>query len=301
MYGNESFTIITVPDDRSSINSAISAVPNGGIVRIKGGTYTENVYINKSVTLEGENNPRILSPLMVDSVQNVIIKGIRFEIYPYGTEAALTVYNVKGLVLERLTFKGSSILLVNSTNIVVKGCRFEDNLGPSISIRGSGSGNITIEWCQFILAYSALLVRQGSDIIFRYNDVNTTSEPIKLYNQCVNTLVYLNNFYYGVAEDNGIDNKWFNGTIKLGNYWAKLVSANDRDGDRILDEPIKILGLSQTLDMYPLMEPFTEYINNQTWPATFISLISLMAVAIIVFISLLEYRRRCRKRYESKS
>ena len=47
--------IVTVPDDYSTIQEAINAADEGDTVLVKAGTYSEHVFINKSISLIGED------------------------------------------------------------------------------------------------------------------------------------------------------------------------------------------------------------------------------------------------------
>lgn len=294
-YGGEYSTII-VPEDTPSINTAVAMAPMGGVVKIKRGTYTENVYINRSVTLLGENNPKILEPLTVAHTHNVTIKGISFIIDPPGTEPAITATNTSKLTLENLNVKWTGILLINSTVISVKNCNFTENPGPSISIRGKTSKNITVEGCHFNQTYTALSAQQATQTIFRYNTVNTTGPSIKLQSGCQNATICLNNFLKGEAEDYGVNNKWYNETLKLGNYWADISPSKDKNGDGIIDEPKIIGGTANSEDKYPLTKPFTEYLKSQNQPTNITTyIIAATALIITLTAATILYMKRRRK------
>lgn len=51
---------IIVPDDYSSIQDAINAASDGGTVFVRNGTYSENVIVNKTVSLIGQDNRRAI-------------------------------------------------------------------------------------------------------------------------------------------------------------------------------------------------------------------------------------------------
>ena len=46
---------LTVPDDYPTIQAAIDAASTGDAVYVKEGTYYENVFIGKQITLQGED------------------------------------------------------------------------------------------------------------------------------------------------------------------------------------------------------------------------------------------------------
>jgi hypothetical protein len=289
---NEGPAVITVPDDISTINGAVTLVSSGGTVRIKRGTYTENVYINKSITLLGEDNPTIIAPLTVANAQNITVKGITFLIDPPGTEPAITAINTSNMALENLNIEWSGILLTNASNLHIRSCLFTENPGPAISIRGKASKTITIEWCNFSQTYSALSVRQASEITFKFNIVNATEAAIKLFNECQNATIYLNNLLNGLAEDDGVNNKWYNETLKLGNYWGSQNIERDNNGDGIIDEPKTINGAAYSMDMYPLAKPLEEYLKSQNQPTNTTAIIIIFTVVAAIVVLTLFYKKR---------
>lgn len=48
-------SIIYVPDDYPLIQAAVDAVNTGDTIIVRAGTYKENVNVNKSITLQGED------------------------------------------------------------------------------------------------------------------------------------------------------------------------------------------------------------------------------------------------------
>ena len=60
---------VIVPDDESSIQAAVDAAADGGTVCVKasGGPYTEQVVINKNLSLQGVNEPTIRSSTSPDT------------------------------------------------------------------------------------------------------------------------------------------------------------------------------------------------------------------------------------------
>jgi len=48
-------TTLIVPDNYPTIQAAINAAVSGSTILVKNGTYTENVVINKMLSLLGEN------------------------------------------------------------------------------------------------------------------------------------------------------------------------------------------------------------------------------------------------------
>ncbi|MDD5446373.1 MAG: NosD domain-containing protein, partial [Methanocellales archaeon] len=54
-FTSSSSAVIYVPDDYSTIQDAVNASSNGDIIIVRDGTYTENIYVYKSLTIRSEN------------------------------------------------------------------------------------------------------------------------------------------------------------------------------------------------------------------------------------------------------
>jgi len=67
---------ITVPDDYPTIQEAVDNANVGDTVYVRNGTYTENVLINKTLSLIGENRSSvIIGDIFVEGASNVWIEG----------------------------------------------------------------------------------------------------------------------------------------------------------------------------------------------------------------------------------
>lgn len=77
---NVSSTIITVPDDYTSIQAAINAASSGDTVYVKAGTYYENVHINKQIYLVGEDkNTTIIDAGGTGTVVYITAEGVEIS------------------------------------------------------------------------------------------------------------------------------------------------------------------------------------------------------------------------------
>ncbi len=90
---------LVVPDSYSTITSAINHASPGDIIVVKSGVYSENLQINKSISLEGENN---INTIIIGTAGN---QG--------GSSAALTIaadnVKVSGFTIQSLAYSNSSI------------------------------------------------------------------------------------------------------------------------------------------------------------------------------------------------
>ena len=108
-------TTLTVPDNYPTITSAINHASQGDVIFVKSGIYHENIQINKSLTLEGENS------------QNTIIIGNGGANEPAVLTLAATGVKVSGFIIESAN---SSIRSQNALgiNIEADNCIINDNI-----------------------------------------------------------------------------------------------------------------------------------------------------------------------------
>ncbi len=98
-YVNASKTIV-VPDQYDTINKAINNASPGDIIQVKRGIYDENLQINKSLTLQGEDRQNTLiigeggadrgaNPVIVLGANNIQISGFTILSHNYSTSNLL--------------------------------------------------------------------------------------------------------------------------------------------------------------------------------------------------------------------
>jgi parallel beta-helix repeat protein len=123
------------------------------------------------------------------------------------------------------------------------------------------------------------------------NTINNNSYGILLISNNNNNKIFLNNFFNNEinAEDNGINNKWDNGTI--GNYWDNYdgVDAND---DGIGDTPYLISGTAGSQDNFPIWSDGDEEIPEDLPIISFGNYYLLFTFITILSFIILEKRKR---------
>lgn len=126
--------VLTVPDDYPTIQSAINNASTGDTVFVKNGLYSENVVVDKSVTLKGENN------------EKTIISGPpggRYgpteAISVTANDVTITGFNIIDTII------GISVGNVNNTRIIGNNIAENYDLGISVSGRNTlvSDNNIT--------------------------------------------------------------------------------------------------------------------------------------------------------------
>lgn len=196
--------IIIVPDDYPTIQEAINAANNGDIVFVKAGTYYENVVVNKSLTLIGENPkttvifggkappeplpfPRPIEVIVVNvTADNVNLSGFTLKWGEIGIaiykRVNVTVHNNR--ILENLY--GINAAFSNHQKIF--GNKFLNN--TLIGIGLSNSTKITVENNAFRDNGNGMALSFSNEtVIYRNNFVNNTANGIMLMDTVDSTLI----------------------------------------------------------------------------------------------------------------
>jgi len=314
---------IVIPDDYASIQAAIDNAADGDTIFVKEGTYHENVVVNKSLSLVGEN------------VDTTIIDGNP----PEGYRIAITIHcdgvSVSGF---KLLYGYAGIQLVSVKNCSISGNRIAGNQQGILLISTSYS-NITENYCEQIglsgairLSDSSYNLVAGNYIrfctegiqILQYSANNTVTEntitdcddvAIRLQYSDNNTITrnYVSNSRLGttiyVANNNTItknsyinnteplpSGEWewyaktfgYNGSVNIinQNYYSNY-NGTDNDGDGIGDTPYIINDENQ--DNYPLMETI-EIEAIPEFPSWII-----LPIFLIISIIVVGYRKKLTK------
>jgi len=158
-------TVITVPDDYPTIREAILGAYTGDTIRIKAGEYTENITIDKRLTLEGQD--AILNGNIIINAKNVKIskitiqnsvEGVKISSSGSATLYSLTIENCTyGIKIEGSgradirsdTFRGCEygVYGEKTTGVIVDSSTFSDNTNALhfSSVSGSSISNSRIE------------------------------------------------------------------------------------------------------------------------------------------------------------
>lgn len=124
---NITFTVdmIIVPDDYPTIQEAINHANEGNTIFVKNGTYYENIVVNKTVSLVGENrektilNGTTIDPTMIVNASNLSIKGFTFIGYTFNNIIIDSTYGV--IIAEnRIVFNAIGIDVENSKNVTME-------------------------------------------------------------------------------------------------------------------------------------------------------------------------------------
>lgn len=266
-------TEIHVYPGPSAIQNAINNASSGDIIMVHAGVYTENIIINKTISLVGEN------------VYSTFIDGNGI-----GNVVTITAYDVE---LKNFTIRksgnatsNSGIFITSSYSSIISHNRIVNNtIGVTLSasygnvlssnlmhLNGEGiflyfsSGNIIHNNILNNTIATVPPEKSGGGMRLITSHNNNISANIITYNQ--NGIVLLdsrdNTFYHNnfientrdVLPDSGLANFW--SFEAEGNYWSNYTGV-DLNHDGIGDYPKNITQGNEVVDDYPLMGVFFEW------------------------------------------
>jgi len=274
------------PADFHTIQEAISAAEAGDTIFVKNGTYYENVVVNKTLTLLGENNVATIVDanqtefVISTACSNVTVEGftLRNTNRDSSTQGfGIIAYNASNCFIHRnilcLNFYGIKLTLcANSTitnnevtdNIIGvicesdPNCTFRDNRVHNNLYNGiliKSSDNCTLHSNYVARSNYGIRIEHSNDCTIKNNTVEKTIDcGIQTY-YSNNSNVYDNtvngNFQLGISVKNSMDSTIAKNVLKNNSNWYGFeiyYSNNSRVVDNILDNNCHGMQLEQSND-----------------------------------------------------
>jgi len=297
-------------ENYNTIQSAIDNASIGDTIFVYNGTYFENINVNKSIKLIGEDkettivngninktNEDILICFYVSSDQ-VNINGFTIEstkkVYEsnnssiFGIGILIKANNtiIQGNIIRENTF---GISLDNSySNKIIENV-MADNY---IHINLLGSSYNTIEnstitnynQSDFLDLNNKIGI--SLDIAYDNSIINNTISNIsgigiQLSNLCENNSIYFNNFMNNTENANDFgNNNWDNG--KYGNFWDDY-NGSDKNNDGVGDSPY-IIPNGSNEDRFPLMMPYDGTFRLKEFYVDIGSVLTMLLIGMVVII-----------------
>jgi parallel beta-helix repeat protein len=238
---------LTVPDDYSTIQEAINNASAGFAIFVRSGIYFENVIVNKSVSLIGENR------------QTTIIDGsVMGDVVKVTADNVITM----NFTIRNSGSGGFGILIDHRSHVRVQNDNVENNV-YGVGLWASSSDTITENNVIANSLNGIDLVDSSSNTITKNNITGNQADGMHLVGSSDNH-VFHNNFRNNAHQVSSATpiNAWDEGYPSGGNFWSDYAGVDTKKGpyqnetgnDGIGDTPYIID--SQNQDAYPLFYPW---------------------------------------------
>jgi len=231
---------IIVPDHHDKIQWAIDNATDGDTIFVEAGTYYEKVFVNKQLTIVGENRRITVidgggrGQVIISNASDVEIRGFTVQNggnYPLRDGILVGRRGVRNTIRDciiRNNVNGITLSGANACSII--GNIIINNSEVGIQFRDSNNNDI----------HDNMIV----DNVMGLRITTSSSTFNKLYrNNFINNLNHAQSFGLNTTWDNGAE----------GNHWDDY-TGKDRNGDGIGDIPYTF---SFDVDKYPLMETWS--------------------------------------------
>ena len=266
----------------SSIQDAINNSENGNIVYVYSGIYFENLLINKSINLIGEDkyitiiDGNEIGTAITIVANNVTVNGFTIQNssldYIDCFVSGVKIYSSYNMI-------SNNIISNNQIGISISGDACSPNFLSNFSNYTSFINNIFDNLITENSIFGIGIYHSTNSMIYRNN---ITSNKIGFNNfDSNNNSIYLNNFQKNT--ENVIDlgmNFWF--SKNLGNYYDDYRGI-DKNNDGIGDTTYNITG-GNNIDEYPLMMPYDGTIQLKEFYVDYDSVFNMLILGIIISI-----------------
>ena len=239
--------------DFTTIQAAVDAANDGDTIIVRDGTYTENVAVNRSITIASENGSAAVA------VTAAVPSAPAFDVN--ADNVTIAGFTVNGPTNEHVA--GIELVDANACTIVNNDCSGCYN---GIHLGGAASNNtVTRNYCHNNTKRGISLRDTATGNFVSENTCESNAEDeICIKDQTHDNFVWLNNFL-GTVEcltNNTYHSPapltyTYNGnayTNYLGNYYSGYTGVDTSPEDGIGDTPYNS-------DEYPLMAPFEQYLG----------------------------------------
>jgi parallel beta-helix repeat protein len=285
MVSAQSGEMIYVPLNFTSIQAAVDYANSSDTIVISPGIYEENLIINKSLTLIGEDrDTTVVNGLGVGDVisiesDSVTIASLTVTSNGTGTGGNVVVKRHGNIIVQDTKLAGSYYGLslaycsnsVFSDNIIIDGTYGIELINTNNNVFSNNTISGNYEGIDFYII--------NTMNVFSGNTLSNNGEGVVIRTDSNNNTFYHNNFMDQIIMEAEEPNFW--NQSGEGNYWSYYrgkdfhsgkYPQNETGSDGIADENYTINNAN--LDYYPLMGPFSEFTvvqQNGTYTTDIIS------------------------------
>ena len=283
-------------DHFDNIQDGIDAVNLSGTVYVYNGTYNENIIINKTINLIGEDRSTTIidgggsGDVVYVSVNWVNVSGFTirnsgnagYPNYDAGVEIRSNYSTIIGNIVtgnnrgiwisannnyvvdnEITSNNAQGIEIYLSRNNTIADNNVSSNTKAGIQSDNSSNNTIISNTVNSNNWHGIFLDDFSSSNTITSNNISSNDNGICIFDSSDGNIIYHNNFIDNTQ--NAYDectNNWYNASIREGNYWSDFdehsEGAWDNDSDGIVDSPYDTPG-GNNQDLYPLMHHFELY------------------------------------------
>ena len=275
--------------DYRSIQDALDASKDNDTIRVYKGVYIENLLINTSVYLLGNDVEDTIidggSDTDVIRINEVHVQIHGFTIRNSGKngkfsdfDAGIEIKSNNATILNCTIIDNNAGIDIRSDDNIISNCSFINNSVGMYSIQAInnkistnsfemnkeiglyvyyGVKNHIDDANSFTANDIALKIKGSNENVIVENIFQNNNEGIHVCCGSLKNTIYHNNFINNskIHADDLVDgNNWYNDVIKEGNYWDDYVGT-DENNDNIGDSSYEISDVREIYDMYPLMMP----------------------------------------------
>jgi parallel beta-helix repeat protein len=269
-------TIVVPSTGYETIQEAINAASPGDVIKVSPGTYHEDLTVNKSVSIVGEDPANTIidggGKLIVVNIisSNVVVSGFTIEngtgkVYPYyGYGSGISIYGCNSVTIKNNILRNNyyGLQLTGSNNSIISDNLIMNNLYAGIYIHFGSSKNVFFE-NTIEENFAGSWINSSSNTFYHNNFVNNTNQALIFSHET-----------------------WDNGYPSGGNYWSDYTGVdlysgpyqNETGSDGIGDSPYAVVG-----DRYPLMGMFENFTFTYKSQMYFLSTISNCTISDFQF------------------